>query len=53
MVLLYRSNIWVIMDEIMKVLEVFHHWTARRITGKTDRCIGEEGWESPPAEEVV
>ena len=31
----------------MKVLEVFHHRIARKITGKTDRRIGEEGWESP------
>ena len=48
MVLLYRRNIWVITDEMMKVLEVFHHRTSRRITGKTDRRIGDEGWDPPP-----
>ena len=42
---LYRSESWLIMDETMKVLEGFHHIVARRILGKMDRSVGEEGWE--------
>ena len=36
-VILYRSEIWVMTDEIMTVLEGFHHRIARRIAGMTTR----------------
>ena len=51
--MLYRSESWVFTDAIMKVLEGFHHWIARRITGKTAWRVGEEVWECPPAEEAL
>ena len=35
--LLYRIEIWVVTDEIMMVLEGFHHSISRRITGMTAR----------------
>ena len=31
MVLLYGSNIWMLMGVVLKVLEVFHHQASRRI----------------------
>ena len=34
-VLLYESKIWVVMGDMIKVLEGFHHRAARRITGMT------------------
>ena len=34
-VLLYESKIWVVMGDMLKVLEGFHHRAARRITGMT------------------
>ena len=36
--ILYESNIWMVMGAIMKVLEGFHHWVAQKIAGMTDRC---------------
>ena len=43
--MLYGSVSWVITETTMKVLEEFHYNIDRRITGNTDRHIGEEGWE--------
>ena len=51
--LLYGSESWVVTDAMMKVLEGFHHRIDRRITGKTARCVREEGWEWPPVEEAL
>ena len=34
-VLLYGSEIWVVTGEMLKVLEVFHHWVSRGILGRT------------------
>ena len=31
------------MEAMMKLLEEFHHWIARRITGKADQCVRGEG----------
>ena len=40
-VLLYGSNIWVVMGVMLKVLEELHHWADRRIVGMTDwRTMG-------------
>ena len=36
-----------------KVLEGFWHQIAKRITGKTARHGGEEGWEWLPEEEAI
>ena len=52
-VLLYRSNSWVITDKMMKVLELFYHHIARRIMGKMDRRVEEEGLEFPPSESDI
>ena len=44
-VLLYCRKIWVVIGGILKVLEGFHHWVARYITGMTAKCrVGGE-WE--------
>ena len=32
-VLMYRIDSWVVLDEMLKVLEGFHHWVTRRISG--------------------
>ena len=47
-VLLYGSKSWMITGAMMKVLEAFCHEISRKITGKTDRRVREEGWECPP-----
>ena len=36
-VLLYGSEIWVVTDEMMAVLEGFHHSIGRRIAGMTEQ----------------
>ena len=38
---------------MIKVLDMFHHWIARRITVNTDQIVGEEGWEWPLKEEAT
>ena len=43
-VLLYGIKIWVMKVSMMKVLELFHHCTVRRLTGKNDQHVWEEGW---------
>ena len=43
-VILYRSNVWVITGAMLKLLELFHHWIMRKIKGKTDQSVCEEGW---------
>ena len=46
-VLLYSSESWVMMGEVLKVLEGFHHQAARRITGMmVTYGVGKE-WEYP------
>ena len=52
-VLLYRSDIWVITESMMKVLEVFHHRISRRIAGKTAHHVRLDGWESPPVDKAL
>ena len=37
LVLLYGSERWVMTGDMLKVLEGFHHRTARRITGVTEK----------------
>ena len=36
-VLLCSSEIWVVMGEMLKVLEGFHHLAEQRITGMTEK----------------
>ena len=52
-VLLYISEIWVVMGEMLKALEGFHHRIARRITGMTAQSITGRGWEWPPVAEAL
>ena len=43
-VLLYSSNIWVVMGYMVKVLKGFHHRLARRIMGLTAKCVAGGEW---------
>ena len=38
-VLLYRIQGWVVTEAMLKVLEGFHHWVARRIARMLDRRV--------------
>ena len=40
-VLFYGRESWVITGSMMKVLEAFHHYIVRRLTGKTSRNVRE------------
>ena len=47
--LLYGNKSWVVTGEMLKVLDGFHHWAARRITGMIlKRGAGGE-WGYPSA----
>ena len=52
-VLIYGGNIWVVTDAMMKVMELFHHRIAQRISGKMTWRVRVEGWESIPVEEAL
>ena len=40
---MYGSESWVVMGEMLKVLQGFHHWADMRITGMTTtRGVGGE-----------
>ena len=43
-VLMYGSEIWVITEAMMKVMEGFHYSITQRISGNTEWKVGEEGW---------
>ena len=45
MVLLYGSKSWVVTGAMLKVIEGFHHFLARRITGMTKKCMKGREWE--------
>ena len=42
-VILYGDESWVVMGEMLKILEGFHHWAQRRITGMTKKKHGAGG----------
>ena len=44
MVLLYESDSWVVMVEMLKVLEVFHHRAAQKISAMTARHAWDGEW---------
>ena len=44
-VLIYGSEIWVVIDAMLKVLEGFHHQVTWRIAGMEAWQVGEGGWE--------
>ena len=46
--LLYSSNRWVVIGEILKVLERFYHQAARRIKGLMVTHWAGREWEYPP-----
>ena len=48
LVLLYISESWVVTGEMIMVLEGFHHWAARHITGMTATHGADGEWEYPP-----
>ena len=45
MLLIYGSNILVITEATMEVLEVFHHQITSKTTGNMSWRVEEEGWE--------
>ena len=47
-VFIYGSEIWVMMGDMIKVLEGFHHWGDRRTTGMTETHGAGWEWEYPP-----
>ena len=52
-VLIYGKESWLVMVAMLKVLELFHHWVARQIVGKTDqRTVGGE-CEWPPVTDAL
>ena len=52
-VLLFGSESWVAMGEILKVLEVFHHQAARQITGMTAQHMEDGDWEYPTVTDAL
>ena len=52
-VLIYGSDIWVVMGAMLKVLEGLHHRVARRITGITEWSTTSGDWEWPLANEAL
>ena len=52
-VLIYGSNSWVVMGEMLKVLEGFHHWVDIWIPGKTARRTVDGAWEWPPVADAM
>ena len=52
-VLLYGSELLVVTRAILKVLEVFHHWKSRSITGMTPWCTTSGKWGWPPVAEAL
>ena len=42
-----------LMRYILKVLEGFHHWAARRTAGITAQCTEDGEWEYPPVDDVM
>ena len=52
-VILYDREIWVVTGGMLKVLEGFHHWVARQITGLTERCEAGGEWEYPSVVEPM
>ena len=53
LVLLYGSNSWVVMGEMLKVLTSFHHRLAQRITGMMTKGRTGGEWEYPYVEEAM
>ena len=45
LVLLYVSEIWVVIREVLKVLTAFHHQAARRFTRMTAKRGADGEWE--------
>ena len=51
LVLFYGSNFWMLMGEMLTVMEGFHHRAAQRIMGLTEKCGAGGDWEYPPVME--
>ena len=49
LVILYGSDIWVVMGGMLKVLEGFHHRAAMQIKGMMATRGASREWEYPPA----
>ena len=53
LVLMYGIESWVVIGAILKVLEGFHRWEDRRITGMTATRGAVREWEYPPVVAVL
>ena len=53
-VLLYGCETWVINQHMLHVLEGFHHWVARRISGLMPHYLPRaDKWVYPPIEDAL
>ena len=52
-VLLFGAETWVLSPRIERVLEIFLHGAARRITGRQPRRGGDGQWTYPPLKEAM
>ena len=52
-ILLYGSEIWVVMGVMLKVMEGFYHWVAIRISDNIDRRTMDGECEWPPVEDAL
>ena len=52
-VLIYGSEIWVVTEDILTVLEGFHHRVARQIVVNTARRSGDGRCEWPPVKKSL
>ena len=51
LMLLYGRKIWLVTEEMLKVLTGLHHWEEQGVTGMTARCGAGGEWDYPFAEE--
>ena len=52
-VLLYGRKSWAVTGDILKVLEGFHNWLERQLTGMTVRRTTRGEWYWPPVADVL
>ena len=52
-VLLYGCDSWMVTGAVLKLIDLFHHRLARRITGMTSWRMASEEWEWSPVAEAL
>ena len=50
---LYGSQSWMVAGAMLEVLEMFHHWVARGITGRKVQSMTDGECEWPPVVEAL